>query len=283
MDRRTFEVVTTYNQNYYDRWGKKMIQTFLEYWPKDVTLWCYWEEQKPEIFADNLKYLNLLEVQPQLKAWIDKWKHDKKKNGWDPNGMNKTTGEFGIWDERHNGIKYSHKVFAQTHRIKNSTADVIFYSDADTLTFAKPDLKYMYSIMPKTHLACTFERDKRKDETGFYMHNPKHPRAKDWANELEKMYLNDEIWDFELGQADQYTMWYGKQRFPHCKFMNLMEHHNLSQKNHPFVNSPMGSFMDSLKGGRKEKGTSSWQDIDNPDRRRQAYWRKVKAKEIDKK
>ena len=38
---RTLEVATTYNQKYYDICGKRMIETFIEFWPKDVTLYAY--------------------------------------------------------------------------------------------------------------------------------------------------------------------------------------------------------------------------------------------------
>jgi len=42
---RKLEVVTTYNKKYYDICGKKMIQTFIEHWPKDVTLYCYYQNR----------------------------------------------------------------------------------------------------------------------------------------------------------------------------------------------------------------------------------------------
>ena len=61
MDRK-LEVITTYNKKYYDICGKKMIETFIAKWPKNVHLYAYWQEREPEIFADNvhtvLDYLN---------------------------------------------------------------------------------------------------------------------------------------------------------------------------------------------------------------------------------
>ena len=36
---RKLEVITTYNKKYYDICGKKMIETFIKYWPKDVHLY----------------------------------------------------------------------------------------------------------------------------------------------------------------------------------------------------------------------------------------------------
>ena len=74
--KRKLEVVTTYNKKYYDICGKKMIETFIAHWPKDETLYCYYQEQEPEILEDNIVYHELYQVQPQLKQFVDKWKDD---------------------------------------------------------------------------------------------------------------------------------------------------------------------------------------------------------------
>ena len=184
MDR-VVEIATTYNKGYYDLVGKLMIESFVKWWPKDCKLHVYWQEQEPEIIQDNIMYYELYKVQPQLKEWIDAHQ-DPVYHGWQ-----KSTNSY-TW--KNNGVKFSHKVFAQTHRIKNSTADVILYSDADTLYHAPPNLDYLREICPADSLCTFFDRPKMRDETGFYMHNPKHPEAKKWANRLEEIYLKDELW-----------------------------------------------------------------------------------------
>ena len=78
---RTVEVATTYNQKYYDICGKRMIEIFIEFCPKDVTLYVYWEEQEPEIFADNVKYIKLLKTQPEIVKFVKQNKDDKNKKG----------------------------------------------------------------------------------------------------------------------------------------------------------------------------------------------------------
>jgi hypothetical protein len=188
-------------------------------------------------------------VQPQLKEWIDKHT-DKKYHGW-----REDRGKFS-W--KSDGVKFSHKVFAQTHRIKNSTADILLYSDADTLYHAEPDLKYLNEICPADSLCTFFDRPKFRDETGFYMHNPQHPRAKEWAARLEEIYLSGELWTYEENRAaDQYTMAHGRQSFKDCKQMDLMD---FRCECHPFYGtdlkdpvaySPLSKFLRHLKGGKK--------------------------------
>ena len=240
---RTVEVATTYNKKYYDLCGRRMIETFLQYWPQDVNLHVYWQEQVPEIFSPNIVYHELYKAQPQLKEWIDKHT-DKKYHGW-----REDRGKY-VW--KNDGVKFSHKVFAQTHRIKNSNANVLLYSDADTLYHANPNLDYLREICPEDSLCTFFDRPKFRDETGFYMHNPQHPQAKDWANRLEEIYLSGEVWTYEENkQADQYTMEYGRDSFKECKQMDLMQYHNGVDAKDPVPTSPLSEFLNHLKGNKK--------------------------------
>ena len=240
---RTIELATTYNKKYYDLCGKRMIESFVQHWPKHCTLHVYWQEQQPEIIEDNIVYHELYKVQPQLKEFVDKWKDDPEKNGW------REDRQKWVW--KNDGVKFSHKVFAQTHRIKNSTADVILYSDADTLYTAKPNLNYLSEICPNDALCTFFDRPKLRDETGFYMHNPRHPRAKDWANRMEEIYLTGELWGYDNMQADQYTMAIGRDSFKDCKQTDLMKWYPGIKSSDPVTHSPLAEFLDHMKGDKK--------------------------------
>ena len=247
---RKLEVVTTYNKKYYDICGKKMIETFIAHWPKDVHLYAYWQQQEPEIFADNVHYIDLYQQTPHLQRFVFDNQLDEAKNGI----------VKGKYDFQRDGVKFSHKVFAQTHRIKNTTADVLLYLDADTYTHTTPNLEYIDSILPEDHLCTYFGRPRLYDETGFYMHNPKHYKAIVWADALEKIYTEGELWTYPL-QVDCYTMYAGRQKFKDEKQLDLVEHHGALGKKHPFVNSPLGEFLDHLKGDRKELGHSRQSDF----------------------
>ena len=187
---------------------------------------------------------------PLIKKFVDENKNDPKKNGQTTNGYN----------FQKDGVKFSHKVFAQTHRIKNTDADILLYLDADTYTHETPNLDYIYSILPEDYLCTYFGRPRLYDETGFYMHNAKHHDALVWAETLEKIYTEGELWTYPL-QVDCYTMYAGRQKYPHTKQLDLVEHHGGLGKKHPFVNSPLGEFLEHLKGNRKELGHSRASDF----------------------
>ena len=256
---RTLEVATTYNQKYYDICGKRMIETFIEFWPKDVTLYAYWEEQEPEIFADNVKYINLLEAQPELVKFVERNKDDRKKNGWRPGEWQDGTKEKQIW--KYDGVKFSYKVFAQSHRIKNSNSDRLLYLDADTFTHATPNLDYLDEILPEDHLCSYLGRAKNYDETGYYFHNIAHPKSQEWANRMEEIYINDELWDLEQ-QVDCYTMYWARKTFEDCPQFDLNAYHGGFGNSHPFINTKLGAFLDHLKGNeRKRLGSSKIKDF----------------------
>ena len=100
---------------------------------------------------------------------------------------------------------------------------------------------------------CTFfDRPKFRDETGFYMHNPQHPKAKQWADRLEEIYLSGEVWTYEKDRAaDQYTMAFGRQSFLDCKQMDLMKYHEGMDLKDPVPTSPLSNFLQHLKGDKK--------------------------------
>jgi hypothetical protein len=265
--QRKIELITTYNKKYYDICAKKMIETFIKFWPKDVHLYAYYQEQEPEIFADNLHYIDLYAENPKLKRFVFDNQIDPKKNGM-------IDGEYNF---QRDGVKFSHKVFAQTHRIKHTTADVCIFLDADTYTHAQPNMEYINSILPEDHLCTYFGRPKLYDETGFFMHNATHDKAMVWAEELEKIYTSGEIWTYPL-QVDCYTVYACRQKFKDEKQLDLVEHHGKLGKKHPFVNSPLGEFLDHLKGDRKELGHSRQSDFKERFTERNKkidHWKKV--------
>jgi hypothetical protein len=114
--------------------------------------------------------------------------------------------------------------------------------------------------MPEDHLCTYFGRPRLYDETGFYMHNVQHYKSMRWAEALEKIYTEGELWTYPL-QVDCYTMYAGRQKFKDEPQLDLVEHHGGLGKKHPFVNSPLGEFLDHLKGDRKELGHSRQSDF----------------------
>ena len=43
MGKKMIEVITSFNQLYYDLIGRDSVNSFLEHWPKDLSITCYVE------------------------------------------------------------------------------------------------------------------------------------------------------------------------------------------------------------------------------------------------
>lgn len=73
IDKRSIAVVTTFSQKGYIAHGHKMIQTFDRKWPKNVDLYVYYENKKPNIKSKRIHYINIEDACTELV--------DFKKNG----------------------------------------------------------------------------------------------------------------------------------------------------------------------------------------------------------
>jgi hypothetical protein len=92
----------------------------------------------------------------------------------------------------------------------------------------------------------------------------------DW----KKLYNNDELFQLEE-YHDSYLFWQLLQRHDLVKeSFNISEGHPHRPGIHVFINSPLGKYMDHLKGSRKKQGKSKASDIYI--KHNSEYWNKVK-------
>ena len=128
----------------------------------------------------------------------------------------------------------------------------VYWQEAEP-EIIEDNIVYLGEICPDDSLCTFFDRPKFRDETGFYMHNPQHPKAKQWADRLEEIYLSGEVWTYAKDRAaDQYTMAFGRDSFRDCKQMDLMTYHEGVDPKDPVPTSPLSKFLQHLKGEKKQ-------------------------------
>ena len=59
---RKFACITTFNKDYYDSMANKMVETYLQFWPDNIPLYCYTEDMKLPISSHKLKELDVYEA-----------------------------------------------------------------------------------------------------------------------------------------------------------------------------------------------------------------------------
>ena len=114
MTQSKFSVVTTFNADGYNRYGQRMIETFLQNWPQEVELIVYTEDCTVRESAPNL-VLRDLAILSDLAAFKQKWQNVPKATGdisSDPvRSLRKDAGKGFKW----NAIKFAHNTYSIFH------------------------------------------------------------------------------------------------------------------------------------------------------------------------
>ena len=169
------EVITSFNESYYNLIGKDCVDSWLKYWPKELLLTCYVEEfSLPE--HKRIKQIDFSQLDPAYEIF----QHTKGIGG----------------QER----KFAKKSFSFIHAMYHSTADRIIWLDADVLTQTKLPLDLLLSVLPNdvlsTHMGVTYFTTKDGTpgrwfvpETGFFVVNTQHEKFDQFRSEYRRRFV----------------------------------------------------------------------------------------------
>ena len=251
---RTIAAVTTFHAAGYAQYGKRFLESFDAHWPADVALHVYGENITPTGFSDRIFIYNLLAQIPQLAAFKARHKDIEAHNGIYEDG------EYGY---RMDAVRFAHKVFALAHcalTIKED-ADVLFWIDADTVTFKDIPEEFFDEVLPDGCYTSYLGRVQTYSECGFVGYDLNHPAHDEFMTFWRQLYLDDSL--FELPEwHDSFVYDLIRRTFEdQGKFKSHDIAANAPLSSHPFINSVLGNFMDHLKGDeRKEAGSSFTED-----------------------
>lgn len=167
------EVITSFNQHYYDMIGKDCVETWKQYWPSSMTLTCYLENMTLPA-QDRVCYIDFSELGDDYIA-------------------------FQSCDVKGRVHTFAKKAYSVIHAMNHSTADRIMWLDADVLTTKHITVKVLQSVMPdevvSTHLGVRYTETKtgRKGdwlvpETGVFVLNTQHPQFSAFKDEYTRRY-----------------------------------------------------------------------------------------------
>jgi hypothetical protein len=268
---RKFAVVTTFHEKGLSTYAQRMIDTFCQNWPNEVTLHLYPEKCNPRI--PNHSRITLTDVDtgvPDLKAFKERWKNVPHANGdiskFPRLASRKDSHKPFKWD----AVRFSHKVYTIFHCAKNIDADVLIWMDADTICHSAITLNDLERMIPVDSDICYLGREGKYTECGLYSMNLKSESTKLFLTAFQKMYDQAEAGIFTLEEwHDSYVFDVVRKTVP------KLSQHNWSQgiirgEGHPLINSQWGAWLDHLKGDRKDLGRSKLKDLKV--KRTEAYW-----------
>lgn len=247
-------VVTSFNEAGYKRYGKEFIRTFLEHWPKSVRLTVYYEGDEFD-FDEGLSWRPIEEVE-HYKDFMESLRFPIM---------------HGIVGEKYDinfDARMCRKVLIQCHALKKYGGKV-FWLDADSITHTDVPVSFLDEMLPDEYFNCYLGRDGwYYTESGFIGFNADHPIAGSFMNAYVSIPLTGVIFT-QQGWHDCYAF----DAIRHmCKkpeaFKNLAEWLPKGTM-HPFVNSRVGDFIDHKKGLRKESRSTQ---ADLVVKKEGAYW-----------
>lgn len=258
-------VVTSFSPEGYEKYGKRCLETFDQYWPKGCQLVAYVDERPREEYSARIRYENLEAVNPILKRFKDRHLTNNIAHG---------KKEDGSYTFLYDAVRFSHKVFAYTHAIMNAPSwiDRVIWLDADCVTHAPTSNAELYSLLADNELCGFFERVNNYPETGFIIFNTAHKEKERYARWIQQVYDKDMIFTLPRWtdcHVYEYIVKQARQHGMVCK--NLSGEH--STVSHPIIHV-LGHFLDHLKGERKIIGKSDIKKKDLRIARTEPYWTK---------
>ena len=278
MTQNKFSVVTTFNADGYNRYGQRMIETFLQNWPQEVELIVYTEDCTVRESAPNL-VLRDLAILSDLAAFKQKWQNVPKANGnisSDPvRSLRKDAGKGFKW----NAIKFAHKTYSIFHCAQTVNTDILIWMDADTVCHSKITLKDLDRLCQSQYELCFLGRRKKFSECGLYSMQLGTKGIKRFLKEFQRMYDDAENGIFLLDEwHDSFVFDAVRKNIPGliefnwaAKLGDLRPSKlNSPGEGHPLINSDWGAYLDHLKGARKDLKRSKREDLKVI--RTEAYW-----------
>ena len=278
MTQNKFSVVTTFNADGYNRYGQRMIETFLQNWPQEVELIVYTEDCTVRESAPNL-VLRDLAILSDLASFKQKWQNVPKANGdisSDPvRSLRKDAGKGFKW----NAIKFAHKTYSIFHCAQTVNTDILIWMDADTVCHSKITLKDLDRLCQSQYELCFLGRRKKFSECGLYSMHLGTKGIKRFLREFQRMYDDAENGIFLLDEwHDSFVFDAVRKNIPGliefnwaAKLGDLRPSKlNSPGEGHPLINSDWGAYLDHLKGARKDLKRSKREDLKVI--RTEAYW-----------
>jgi hypothetical protein len=264
-------IVTTFHRAGYEKYGRRMIETFLKNWPSTVTLYVYAEDCEVLETASNLVVRDLHNSSTDLVAFKNQWRGVPKANGDvrnDPvRSRRKDAGKGFKWD----AVRFAHKVYSIFHCAKNCDGtDVLFWMDADVVCHSAIGQQDIERFCPANVDVGYLGRDGKYSECGLYSLNLRNQSTLTFLQEFQRMYDHAESGIFQLEEwHDSFVFDAVLNKLP------FLTKHNWSKgiirgEGHPLINSEWGAWLDHLKGDRKTLGRSKKTDLQVS--RKEAYW-----------
>ena len=278
---KTISVVTTFHPEGMEKYGQRFLNSFANMVDKNISMAVYAENCMPHTNDPNqIKIINAKEV-TKLNIFKERWGKVPKANGIPPDDIKARRPRDWHKAFKWDAVRFANKVYAVFHAAETCGTDWLVWMDADTFVHSNWTYKQFAKLLPDDKWLTYVGRGKGSQtwpECGFYGMNLKHPMCIQFLKEFERFYEDPNNGIFELEE------WHDSFVFGHIlNQMTLIDNNVLDYSadmyiksaktgggGHPLINTELGTWIDHMKGARKDKGKSLSKDIIVS--RKEAYW-----------
>ena len=278
---KSLTVVTTWGSKYWPNPVQAGIQSTVKNWPGHAKILLYPDDMSQQLTLPRTEYYDLCKEQPKLKEFIDKHKNNPKFNP----RIKQTEKEKRDFDKNtqiyiYDCVRFSYKVFACIDAWQKTKPDMLWFLDADIITFDKIPMSWLEHIIPDKSFTSYLGRPKKGfSETGYYAFNTAHKYAEEFFERWQTYYDKDRFLELK-GYTDSFTfdgarIELEKEGKIKNEDLNDGRFAGGRRSRHPFINSELGQYMDHLKGyDRKAAMSSKKRDLTT--NQTHPYWKTLK-------
>ena len=277
---KSLTIVTTWGPKYWPNPVQAGIQSTVKNWPGHAKILLYPDDMSQQLKLPRTEYYDLCKEQPVLKEFIERNKNNSRLTKWQPQQ----------YKFEYDAIRFSYKVFACIDAYQKTKPDMLWFLDADIITFEKIPMSWLEHIIPDTAFTSYLGRPKKGfSETGYYAFNTNHKYADGFFKRWEQYYAEDLFFNIQKGFLNHFPIAGYTDSFTFDAVRIEMEQSGKIKNEdlndgrwsggrkarHPFINSELGQYMDHMKGyERKAQMSSRKRDLTT--KQTHSYWKSLK-------
>ena len=275
-------VVTTFHKPGLEQYGQRFLDSFAQRVDKKIKLLVYAESCQPiNPDPDQIKIFDQFEALPKLNQFKSTWGNVPKANGIPPEDIKARRPRDWHKEFKWHAIRFANKVYAVFDACQRSQ-DWCVWMDADTFVHSDWSYDDFKKQLPDDVWLTYVGRGKGSQtwpECGFYGMNLRDPVCKLFLEEFERMYEDAENGIFKLEEwHDSYVFGDILARYK-ARDPNVLDYSaemylkeaKTGGGGHPLINGVLGTWLDHMKGVRKQEGRSRAKDI--MVNRSESYWK----------
>jgi len=247
----TTAVMTGFSPAGYQEYGKRFLETFEQFWPEEVELNVFVEEPWPGPVHGAMAYSLWSRCLGQ-REFLDRHKDNLEAQGRKPNARWKEKECIAGYSFRFDAAKFSRQCFIpEAAASLMEDGSVLCWLDGDVVSFNHVPEGFIEGLLGQ-HDCCYLGRGMKHSELGFWACRLS-PLVREWLRDLAELFRSDKI--FNLHEWHSAYAWDHARKVYESKGLRA---HNLTPNGsgHVWFQSPLGNYMDHLKGDRKATGRS---------------------------